>query len=112
MLAKKKSKEDIGHLYQFSKEERDIIWKEKTYEIKRRFPKRPIACLINKAQLWWKECPTVTGWYQEGNKMHIRIQRIGLFRKYCSPIWVETIDIDPTLVVQPQISAPRYGFFT
>lgn len=77
----------------------------------RLFLRHPVWYMKNKIQLWWKACVIPTEWYQEGNKITLKIQRCGFFRRYCGIPFVTTIEIDPAQVIQPTESH-RECFFT
>lgn len=63
------------------------------------FPKFPIRYLINRIQLYGNAC-VVEAW-QGGNTVTVKVQRLGLFKRYKGIPFVIELEIDPTQVVQP-----------
>ncbi len=60
--------------------------------------RKAIRLLINRIQLR-KTCAVVE-WYQEGNQISVKIQKIGVFKRFVGIPFVCKIDIDPTKVTQ------------
>lgn len=68
-------------------------------ENRKQFPKYPIRYLINRIQLYGNAC-VVEAW-QRGNTVWVKVQRLGLFKRYKGIPFVAELKIDPTQVVQP-----------
>lgn len=63
--------------------------------------KRLLGLFINRVTIWQGKAAGVVGWEQDGNTIHLQIQRYGLFRKWTGMLSFCDITIDPTKVIQP-----------
>lgn len=62
--------------------------------------KKKMRIFINQFRLWHGKVAAVTEWYQDGNTIHLKIQRCGLFKTYKGIPFYCDIDIDPALIIQ------------
>ena len=62
--------------------------------------KKKMRMFINQFRLWRGKVTAVAEWYQDGNTIHLKIQRCGLFKTYKGTPFYCDIDIDPALIIQ------------